>query len=146
MPEEKVFEAAKKIYGLYGSFFKTVAREVGMEKALALHLLAHEEQGSKSGRMLEEKMGGGEIDPQKLGSVLRKSKINIGIESTLDKANASSTLFKNYLCPMYDGYRMEGWTIKPQRHNANRVPCRRTKQMLRIPKLAADLRRLSWRN
>jgi hypothetical protein len=108
MPNEEVFEAAKKIYSLYGSFFKTVAQEVGLEKALALHTQAHEEQGITSGKLLKEKMGEGAIDLQKLGSVLRESNLSIGIESVLDNANSSSALFKNYRCPMYDGYRMGG--------------------------------------
>ena len=62
MSNEEVFEAAKKLFSLYGSFFKTVAQEVGMEKALDLHTRAHEEQGIASGKMLKEKIGEGAID------------------------------------------------------------------------------------
>lgn len=29
MANEKVFEATKKVYGLYGAFFKVVAQELG---------------------------------------------------------------------------------------------------------------------
>ncbi|MFC1886387.1 hypothetical protein ACFLZM_04960 [Thermodesulfobacteriota bacterium] len=108
MPNDQVFEATKKIFGLYGSFFKTVVQEVGMEKALALHAQAHEEQGIAAGKMLKEKMGEGAIDFQKLGSVLQESNLSIGIDSVLDNANSTSALFKNYQCPMYDGYRMGG--------------------------------------
>ena len=95
MPNDEVYEAARKIYGLYGSFFKTVAQEIGMEKALALHTQAHQEQGIASGKLLKEKMGEGAIDLKKLGSVLRESNISIGIDSVLDNADSSCALFKN---------------------------------------------------
>jgi hypothetical protein len=108
MAGEEVFQAAKKVYGLYGAFFKAVAEEIGMDSALALHVQAHEDQGVASGRMLKEKMGEGEIDIEKLGSVLRESNLSIGIESELAHASAMSALFRNSRCPMYDGYRLGG--------------------------------------
>ena len=108
MPNDEVFEATKKIFCLYGSFFKTVAQELGMKNALVLHTQAHEEQGVAAGKMLKEKIGDGANELEKLGSVLRESNLSIGIESVLDNADSSSALFKNYRCPMYDGYRMGG--------------------------------------
>ena len=108
MIKEEVFQATKKIYGLYGAFFKTVAQEVGIEKALALHTHAHEEQGIASGKMLKEKMGDQGLDIQRLASVLRESNLSIGIDSELAHANSSSALFRNSRCPIYDGYRMGG--------------------------------------
>ena len=57
MATEEVFEAAKKVYGLYGAFYKVVAQELGTEKALDLHAKAHEEQGIASGKLLKEKIG-----------------------------------------------------------------------------------------
>jgi len=108
MTNEQVFQAATKIYGLYGAFFKAVAKEVGLEKALALHTQAHDEQGIASGKILKEKMGQGRFDIQKLGSVLRESNLSIGIDSELAHSSSSSALFRNSRCPMYDGYRIGG--------------------------------------
>jgi len=108
MTNEQVFQAATKIYSLYGAFFKTVAQEVGMEKALALHTQAHKEQGIASGKILKEKMGPGQFDIQKLGSVLKESNFSIGIDSELAHSSSSSALFRNSRCPMYDGYRIGG--------------------------------------
>jgi hypothetical protein len=45
MTREEVYQATKKVFGLYGALFNLVAREVGMEKALALHVEAHERLG-----------------------------------------------------------------------------------------------------
>jgi hypothetical protein len=53
MQNEEVFQATKKIYSLYGAFFKAVTQEVGMEKALELQTQAHEERGIASIKMLK---------------------------------------------------------------------------------------------
>ena len=96
MATEEVFEAAKKVYGLYGAFFKVVAQELGTEKALDLHAEAHEEQGIASGKLLKEKIGKESPDLKKLGSILRDSNLGIGIDCKLDIASPSLVSFKNF--------------------------------------------------
>jgi len=108
MAKEEVFEATKKVYGLYGAFFKVVAQELGTEKALELHAKAHDEQGMAAGRMLKEKIGEESPDLQKLGSILKDSNLSIGIDCNLDQTTESLLSFKNFRCPMYDGYRTGG--------------------------------------
>jgi len=108
MAKEEVFEAAKKVYGLYGAFFKAVAQEFGTEKALELHAKAHEEQGVASGKMLKEKIGEESPDLEKLGLILKESNLGIGIDCNLDQTTASLLSFKNFRCPMFDGYRAGG--------------------------------------
>jgi hypothetical protein len=108
MTEEQVFQATRKIYALYGAFFKAVAQEVGIERALALHTQAHEDQGIASAKLLKAKIGNEQFDIQKLGSVLQESNLSIGIVSELVRTSPSSALFRNSRCPMYDGYRMGG--------------------------------------
>ena len=108
MATEGVFKTATKVYGLYGAFFKVVVQELGTEKALDLHAKAHEEQGIASGKMLKEKIGEESPDLQKLGSILRDSNLSIGIDCKLDIASPSLVSFKNFRCPMYDGYRIGG--------------------------------------
>jgi hypothetical protein len=107
MSREEIYEATKRVYALYGAFFGAVAREVGAERALALHAQAHEEQGLASGKLLKQKLGE-RPDIETLGSVLRASNLSIGIDSQLTAADSSSALFSNSQCPMYDGYRMGG--------------------------------------
>ena len=72
-----------------------------MDKALAMHTQAHEEQGITSGKMLKEKMGDGAVDLKELGLALRESNLSIGIESVLDNADSSAALFKNYRLKYY---------------------------------------------
>ena len=107
MSREEVYEATKRVYALYGAFFGAVTRELGTERALALHAQAHEEQGLASGKLLKQKLGE-RPDIGALGAVLRASNLSIGIDCELAAADSSSALFSNAQCPMYDGYRMGG--------------------------------------
>ena len=108
MTEEQLFQATRKVYALYASFFKAVVQEVGLDRALALHAQAHEEQGIASGKLLKEKLGDKEVHLRELGSALQQSNLSIGIDSRLLRGDASSVVFSNTRCPMYDGYRMGG--------------------------------------
>jgi hypothetical protein len=108
MMREEVYQATKKVFGLYAAFFDLVAREIGMEKALALHVEAHERLGITAGKLLQEKLGKERPDIQRLGSILQESNLSIGIESELVGVTSTSIVFKNLRCPLYDGYRMGG--------------------------------------
>jgi hypothetical protein len=108
MANEEIFEATKKVYGLYGAFFKVVADELGAEKALEMHAKAHEDQGLIAGKMLKDKFSDESPDLQKLGTILKESNLSIGIDCNLDQSTDSLLSFKNYRCPMYDGYRAGG--------------------------------------
>jgi hypothetical protein len=57
MSREEVFQATKKVFGLYGAFFGAVAQEMGIEKALTLHMRAHEALGVKAGKGFVEAVG-----------------------------------------------------------------------------------------
>jgi len=98
---------AVKVYSLYGAFFNEVAKELGEQKALALHRKAHELMGIATGRKLSEQMGDIKYDLKALAEILRKSNVGIGIDSQMAEG-PSSLLLRNARCPMYDGYRMGG--------------------------------------
>lgn len=108
MLREEVYQATKKVFGLYGALFDLVAREVGMEKALALHVEAHERLGITAGKLIQEKLGKERLDLQRLGNILQESNLSIGIESELAGVTPTSIVFRNLRCPLYDGYRMGG--------------------------------------
>jgi len=107
MSGKEAYNAAVKVYALYGAFFMEVAREFGKEKAFALHRKAHELMGVKTGRMIKEQMVGAEFDLQTLGTVLRSGNMSVGIDCELVEA-PGSLLLRNSRCPIYDGYRMGG--------------------------------------
>jgi hypothetical protein len=107
MSGEQAYNAAVKVYALYGAFFKGVAQELGKEKAVALHRKAHELMGIKIGRMIKEQMVDAEFDLKTLAIVLRNANMSIGIECEM-VGTPGSLLLRNSRCPMYDGYRTGG--------------------------------------
>jgi len=108
MAREEVYQATKKIFGLYGAFFDLVAQQIGTERALDLHVKAHERMGILAGKLIKEKLGSERPDLQRLGGVLQESNLSIGIESKLAETTPTQILFHNLQCPLHDGFRMGG--------------------------------------
>ena len=75
---------------------------------MEMHAKAHEDQGLIDGEMSKDKFGDKIPDLQKLGAVLKESNLSIGIDCNLDQTTGTLLSFKNYRCPMYDGYRAGG--------------------------------------
>jgi len=107
MSSENIYKVARNIFGRYGAFFKIVVREIGMDKALALHAEAHKELGVNTADAIRESMKGVEFDLETLGPLLRDGNISHGLVSEMVET-PSSILLKNSRCPVYDGYRMVG--------------------------------------
>lgn len=108
MAREEVYQATKKIFGLYGAFFDLVAQQIGTERALDLHVKAHERMGILAGKLIKEKLGSERPDLQRLGGVLQESNLSIGIESKLADTTPTQILFHNLQCPLHDRFRMGG--------------------------------------
>jgi hypothetical protein len=142
MSREETYEATKRVYALYAAFFGAVAREIGLERALALHTLAHEEQGVASGELLKQRIGE-KPEIGTLGSVLRASNLSIGIDCQLGTADSSSAVFRNSQCPMYDGYRMGGLDEETAEALCQRGAAAKLGTMLRQldPRIAYRLKR-----
>lgn len=104
---EGAYEAAVKVYALYGALFKEIVNELGETKALTLHKNAHEYIGLKTGIRIREQLGDIDYDLETLTKVLQKGNQSIGIECQMVKS-ADSLLLRNLRCPMYDGYRLGG--------------------------------------
>ena len=107
VPSEDIYKVARNIFGRYGAFFKQVAQELGMDKAIELHAEAHRELGIATANSMKESMGGVEFDLETLGPLLRNGNVSHGLLTEMIKA-PNSILLKNSRCPVYDGYRMAG--------------------------------------
>ncbi len=108
MAREEIYQATRKVFALYGAFYNLVVQQIGTEKALYLHAKAHEQLGITAGKMLKDKVGKETTGLQSLGNILRESNLSIGIESEVAEKNATSIVFRNFQCPLYDGYRLGG--------------------------------------
>ena len=107
MSGQEAYNAAVKVYALYGAFFMGVAREFGKEKAVALHRKAHELMGTKTGRMIKEQMVDAQFDLAALATVLRNGNMSIGIDCEMVET-PGTLLLRNSRCPICDGYEMGG--------------------------------------
>ncbi len=108
MAREEIYQATRKVFALYGAFYNLVAQQMGTEKALYLHAKAHEQMGIVAGKMLRDKLGKEALDLQSLDDILRESNLSIGIQSEVAERNRTSIVFRNFQCPLYDGYRLGG--------------------------------------
>jgi len=104
---EESYSIAVKVYALYGAFFNEVVKELGKQKALALHQRTYELMGVETGKKLRKQMGDIEYDLRTLAEILRKSNVSLGIDSEMVE-RPGSLLLSNARCPMYDGYRIGG--------------------------------------
>ena len=101
MASTEAFNAAKNVVGMYGIFFKTVAQEIGMERALALQSKAYETFGSELAEMFKEP------DLNKLASQINEMNKGYG---TVAETNVEPTkiVFKILKCPWYEGLQAAG--------------------------------------
>ena len=104
---EVSYEAAAKVYALYGALFSEIVKELGEGKALNLHKNAHEYIGLKTGKQIRNQMGDIDYNLETLTKVLQKGNQSIGIDCQMVKST-DTILLRNLRCPMYDGYRMGG--------------------------------------
>lgn len=104
---EASYEAAAKVYALYGALFNEIVKELGEDKALNLHKNAHDYIGLKTGKQIRNQMGDIDYDLETLTKVLQKGNQSIGIDCQIVKST-DTILLRNLRCPMYDGYRMGG--------------------------------------
>jgi hypothetical protein len=108
MAREEIYQATRKVFALYGAFYNLVVEQIGKEKALYLHAKAHEQLGITAGKILRDKAGKETAGLQSLGNILREGNLSIGIESEVAERNATSIIFHNLQCSVYDGYRLGG--------------------------------------
>jgi hypothetical protein len=107
MNNEDVYQATKKVFAAYAGFFHEVVKEIGLERALALHQAAQERIGLTTARVLWSP-GREKLELGCLQKTLLASNRSIGIDSELAETTATSAVLRNARCPMFDGYWMGG--------------------------------------
>lgn len=116
MNSEEVYQATKKVFAAYAGFFHEVAKEIGLERALALHQAAQERIGLAAARVLWSP-GQQHVDLDCLQSTLLASNRSIGIESeAADSARAGSSP----AAPRCPARRAGGRSGRPARPSSSR--------------------------
>lgn len=101
MASIEAFNAARNVASMYGAFFKTVAQEIGMERALALQSKAYETFGPEMAEMFKEP------DLKKVASQINEMNTSYG---TVAEINVEPTkiVIKVLKCPWYEGLQAAG--------------------------------------
>jgi hypothetical protein len=107
MQKEGAFGATKVMSALYGGFFRDVAREVGTERALALHAQQGKPFGEMLAGMLRAQVADKELDIKTLSSVVSTVPAVFGIAPEVEET-ATSLKVCSRQCPMYDGWKEAG--------------------------------------
>jgi hypothetical protein len=106
MEREGAYNATKAMSSLYGGFFMEVAKEIGREKALALHGKQGEGFGNMLVGMLRQAAERG-LDIKTLSSVVSGVPALFGMTPEVEE-RASSLEVRAHQCPMYDGWKEAG--------------------------------------
>jgi len=108
MATEDAFNAAKVVFTMYGGFFKDVAAEIGMERALALHAKTGESFAAMLAAMTKERLGGREFDLKTLAAVESEGAAR-GFGMTCETEAGPASIRNTWLrCSLYEGLRDAG--------------------------------------
>jgi len=101
------FNAATSVATMYGGFFKAVAQEIGMERALALHAKLGEPFGVQIGEALKKKFGNKKPDTEGLKAMFQPMIASFGF-TTKYKVTPKTLSVVVTKCPLYEGFKAAG--------------------------------------
>jgi len=115
--EEDLYRTAAQVFALYGGFFKHVAEELGVEKALELQARSGKEAGERIGRWMRERKGVDRLDAETFLPILKEINDPFGYDSTYE-IKSNSVILTTHRCPLYQGF-----TISGHDHNRSGYLC-----------------------
>ena len=101
MSGKEVFDGTKYGFSTYGKFFKAVAKEIGVERALELHGSGYEHYGPVLDEMFKT------LSLEELGDNIGGMLTSQGIDSKISQTH-NSVIATNYRCPEYEGLKEAG--------------------------------------
>jgi len=107
MSKKSVFNATKNSYSFYGGFFKDVAQEFGMDKAISMHANRGKDFGAIFVAMLKEELGGKKINLAAYQRAYDRVCQELGAAAEFEKRR-STLRAKVGPCPIYDGCKEAG--------------------------------------
>jgi hypothetical protein len=112
MAIEDVFNGARSAFTFYFAYLNTVAQEIGMERALALHTKMCEAMGAMQGKMMKEQAGIEEFDAKTAYSLTKSVPESIGISMEVLEESPQKVVIKTGKCPIYEAAQMLGLDAK----------------------------------
>ena len=143
MAIEDTYNGALSAMTFMNAYIKTVAEEIGMDKAVGLLTKMCESMGAVQGKILKEKAGAEELDVPAAWSLVKAVPEGIGIELDVIKESQEEIVVKTGRCPLYSAGQMLGMdnnTIETMcRNGAARLMDTMTKEL--NPNLSYELRK-----
>jgi len=96
---------------MYGLFFKTVAQEIGMERALAIHAKLGEPFGIQIGEAFKQKFGNKKPDTESLKAIFQPIYTSFGAYTRITyeyKVTPKTLSIVIAKCPLYEGFKAAG--------------------------------------
>jgi hypothetical protein len=108
MGMEDTLNGATAAMTFFNSYIKTVADEIGMERAVDLHTKMCKTTGAMQGQMMKEQAGIEEIDAKAAWSIVKAIPEGIGISSEVIEESPQEVVVKLHKCPVYTAGQMLG--------------------------------------
>ena len=100
--DEDLNRTTAQVFALYGGFFKHVAEEFGVEKALELQAKSGKEAGERIGRWMRERRGVDMLDAETFLPLLKEINDPFGYDSTYE-VESNRVILTTHRCPLYQG-------------------------------------------
>ena len=108
MAIEDTYNGAASAMTFMNAYIKTVAEEIGMDRAVSLLTKMCESMGAIQGKILKEKAGAEELDIQAAWALVKKVPEGIGIGAEVIKESPKEIVVKMGRCPLYSAGQMLG--------------------------------------
>lgn len=143
MAIEDTFKGARNAYIYYFAYLTTVAREIGMERAIALQTKMCETRGTLDGKMIKEQAGVEEFDAEAVASLAEDYVETLGIRSEVIEESPQKVSFKIGRCPLYEATQVLGLDAETIEHLCRAGPVRNMDSMVKqlSPNLNYQLRK-----
>jgi len=109
MAIEDTYNGATAAMTFMNAYIKTVAEEIGMDKALGLLTKMCESMGTMQGKILKEQAGAEELDVKATWSLVKSVPVGIGIGAEVIKESQQEIVIKAGKCPLYTAGQMLGF-------------------------------------
>jgi hypothetical protein len=109
MAIEDTYNGATAAMTFMNAYIKTVAEEVGMDKALGLLTIMCESMGTMQGKILKEQAGADELNAKAAWSLVKSIPVGIGIGAEVIKESQQEIVIKAGKCPLYTAGQMLGF-------------------------------------
>ncbi len=137
---DSAFEAAKNAFTLYGWFLQEVAKEVGWDKAVAIHAGNGDKVAGMLGGMVRAKCGQQKPDGGRVAAALEEAYRGFGMDYEV-QATSGSAVNRVERCPFYDGLAASGIDHATIQQLCQDMAGREYEQLKRlVPELAGKIK------